>query len=114
MAAKLIYHTQAERPSAKLWVFDDDGTLIDFSTGSYSFVFRVGLPGFPALLTKSSNITGAAGAGVEPSGTPNVVINWTAGELDIAPGAYTWQLTATTSSLDRVFSGSFVILDDIS
>lgn len=112
MGSKFTYHRNAERPGAKMWLYDDDGSLIDFSSG-YSWVLKIGNPGSTALLTKTSNITGAAGAGVEPTGTSNVTINWSAGELDITPGAYAWQLRATTSSLDRVFAGTFVILDDV-
>lgn len=109
---ELVYHRHAERPAAKLWLFDDDGTLIDFSSG-YTFSFKIGTRGQTASLTKTTNITGAAGAGVEPSGTPNVTVTWAAGELDITPGNYAWELTATTSSADRVFSGRFKVLDRI-
>jgi hypothetical protein len=102
------YHSTADRPALELWLFDDDGTLLDFSSG-YTFVFKIGTPGATALLTKSSGIAGAAGSGVEPSGTPNVVITWSAAELAIAAGNYVGQLTATTSSLDRVFTFPFTI-----
>jgi hypothetical protein len=103
------YYSSAERPALELWLLDDDGSLINFATPTYTFVFKVGIPGDTALLTKSSGITGAAGAGSEPDGTPNVTITWSAGELDIAAGSYQGQLTATTSSLDRVFSFPFEI-----
>lgn len=106
------YHSTADRPALELWLQDDDGTLIDFSSG-YTFSFKVGVPGSAALLTKSSGITGAAGAGSEPDGTPNVTITWTAGELALTPGSYTGQLTATSSSLDRVFAFPFQVLDVI-
>lgn len=96
------YHTTAERPALELWIQDDDGTLIDFSSG-YTFSLKIGTVGDTALLTKTSGITGAAGAGTEPTGTPNVSIAWTTGELAITPGQYTGQLTATLSGLDRVF-----------
>lgn len=104
------YHATAERPALELWLVDDDGSLIDFSSG-WTFVFKIGLPGNAALLTKSSSITGAAGAGSEPDGTPNVTITWAAGELALTPGTYQGQLTATSSSLDRVFSFPFQILN---
>ena len=112
MTTALTYKKSAERPAAKLWLFDDDHTLIDFSAG-YTFSLKIGTVGSAALLTKTTNITGAAGAGTEPTGTPNVTITWTAGELAITPGVYTWELTCTTSSLDRVFSGSITIQDVI-
>jgi hypothetical protein len=34
MNGPLRYHQGAERPALKLWLHDDDGTLIDFATGS--------------------------------------------------------------------------------
>lgn len=108
MSGPLRYYQGAERPALKLWLLDDDGTLIDFSSG-YTFSFKVGAPG-SVLLTKTSGIVGAAGAGVEPTGTPNVTISWSAGELAITPGAYSWALTATTGGLDRVFGGVFHVL----
>lgn len=108
----LRYARSAERPALKLWLLDEDGTLIDFSSG-YTFSFKIGSLGTAALLTKTSGIIGAAGAGAEPTGTPNVTVTWTAGELNLNPGTYAWQLTATTSSLDRVFQGSIVIIDVI-
>ena len=106
----LLYHKSAERPALKLWLLDDDGTLIDFSSG-WTFSFKIGRLGAAALLTKTTNITGGAGAGVEPTGTPNVLITWTAGELNLTAGIYEWQLTCTTSALDRVFAGRIQILD---
>mgnify|MGYP003543996023 CR=1 FL=1 len=112
MSTKLVYHRTAERPALHLWLLDDDGDLTDMSSG-YTFSLKVGTAGSTALLTKTTNITGAAGAGTEPTGTPNVVGTWTAGELDLTPGTYAWQLTCTSSSLDRVFAGSISILNTI-
>ena len=106
------YYKSAERPSLRLWLLDDERDLIDFSTG-YTFSLKIGSAGSTALLTKSSGITGAAGAGVAPSGTPNVTVEWTAGELSIAAGNYTLQLTATTGGLDRLFSLPIQILDTV-
>ncbi len=111
--ARVQYFSTADRPGLKLWIYDDDGTLIDFSSG-YTFVFKIGVPGTTALLTKSAGIAGALGAGIEPTGTPNVVVTWTAGELALAVGSYVGQLTATTSSLDRVFSFPVDILEVVS
>lgn len=112
MSTTLSYHITADRPAAKLWLRDDDGTLIDFSSG-YTWAFKVGETGSAALLTKTSGITGAAGSGSEPTGTPNCTITWTAGEIAastvVAGNGYPFQLTATTSSLDRVFEGLFVV-----
>lgn len=109
MSSTVSYHKGAERPSLSLWLVDDDGSLIDFSTG-YTFSFKIGIVGSAATVTKTSGITGAAGAGTAPTGTPNVTVAWAADELNIAARRYTWQLTATTSSLDRIFSGTFYIV----
>ncbi len=106
------YFSTAERPALQMWLQDDAGTLIDFSSG-YTFSLKIGVAGSTALLTKTSSIAGAVGAGVEPTGTPNVVVTWTAGELALTPGQYQWQLKATNSSLDRVFAGTFVVVDVI-
>lgn len=109
----LSYHETAARPAAELWLQDDDGSLVDLSTG-YTFALRVGSPGSAAIIDKTSGITGAAGAGEEPDGTPNCVIAWTAGELDaLDPGVYEWQLIATASTLPRVWSGLIEILPAI-
>ncbi len=112
MGTRWIYRKSAERPSASLWLFDTNRTLIDFSSG-YTFSLKIGTPGSTALLTKTTGITGAAGSGSDPTGTPNVVIAWTAGELNIAPGVYAWELTCTTGGLDRVFAGDITIRDVI-
>lgn len=109
----LRYHKTAERPSIELWLEDDDGTLIDFSSG-YTFAFKIGQRGSAAVKTISSGITGAAGSGSEPDGTPNVTVAPAAGDFaNLDAGMYVWQLTATTSSLDRVFQGPFEVVDVI-
>jgi hypothetical protein len=109
----LTYYRTAERPDIRLWLLDDDGDLIDFSSG-YSFTFKVGLRGSAALFTKTTSITGAAGSGTEDTGTPNVTIAFTAAELDsVTAGKWQWQLRATSSSLDRIYQGTFNLLDVI-
>ncbi len=106
----LRFKKTAERPALNLWLLDDDLTLIDLST--YTFVLKIGHIGSVALLTKSSNIAGAPGAGAEPDGTPNCVVTWTVGELAVLPpGLYDFELTATLTGLDRVFTDTLEILD---
>jgi hypothetical protein len=108
----LRYKKTADRPALKLWLLDDDLTLIDLT--SYAHVLKVGHIGSAAGLTKNSNIAGAAGAGAEPTGTPNCVVTWTAGELAVlTPGLYDFELTSTLSGLDRVFTDTLEILDVI-
>ena len=109
----ITYHRTAERPDVELWLLSRSGALIDFSTG-YTFVFKLGSPGSAAVFTKSSGITGAAGSGTEASGTPNVTVSFTAGELDsLTAGTYGWQIRATTGSLDRIYQGMFTLNDVI-
>jgi hypothetical protein len=109
MSGALRYYRGAERPALKLWLLDDDGTLIDFSAG-YTFELKIGLVGAAALLAKTTGIAGAAGAGVEPTGIPNVTVTWSANELDVTPGAYSWALKASSGGLDRIFGGVFHVL----
>jgi hypothetical protein len=109
----LSYYRTAERPDLQLWLLDDDGALIDFSTG-YTFAFKLGRAGSAAVFTKTTGITGAAGAGVEGTGTPNVTLTFAAAELDsLTKGAYQWQIRATTGGVDRIFQGKFTLLDVI-
>jgi hypothetical protein len=105
----LAYFRTAERPDIQMWLQDEDGALVDFSSG-YTFSFKLGHPTQAAVFTKTTGITGAAGSGVQPTGTPNVTLTFTAGELSaVATGTYTWQLTATTGGLDRVWDGKFTL-----
>lgn len=109
----LVYFRTAERPDIRLWLLDDDGSLINFT--GYTFVLKLGKPGSAATFTKTTNITGAAGSGTETSGTPNVVIQFTSGELDaLARGRTTWQLRATSGGVDRVYQGQFDLREVIS
>lgn len=111
MAGLVIYRT-SDRPDLRLWLQDDAGTLINFASG-YTFRFAIGAAGSAATFTKTSGITGAAGAGVAPSGTPNVVISFTAGETDPLAKASNvrWELKATTGGLDRYFEGTLTVRD---
>lgn len=112
--AWLTYYRTAERPAIKLWLLDDDDTLIDLSTAS--FVFKLGEAGEAAVFTKNTGIAGAAGSGtdIDMAGVPNVTISFAAGELDsVAAGTWRWQVRATSSSLDRVYQGWLELLDVI-
>lgn len=110
---QIILHRTAERPDLKLWLLDDDGTLVNLSTG-FTFVLKLGSPGTAATFTKTTNIFGAAGSGVEPTGTANVTIAFSAAELDsLTAGHYTGQLVATTSNLDRLWQFRVQVRDVI-
>lgn len=114
-STEIVLHRTAERPDVRLWLTDDNNppALINLLSG-YTFVFKIGAPGSAAVFTKSTGITGAAGAGVETTGTPNLVMTFTAAELDsLTRGVYTGQVTATTSSLDRVWQFRVTVRDVI-
>lgn len=107
------YARGATRPDLRFWAFDDHGALINFSSG-YTFTVRVGYRGLPGLLEKTTGITGQVGSGYRDStdGVPNIVITWTAGELNIAPGEYTLQLVADAGGGNpRYFFDDIEILD---
>ncbi len=113
MGTTLTYIAGSERPTARLWLLDDDGSLIDFSSG-YTFEFRIGTLGSAADVSKTMGITGAAGSGVEPTGVPNIVVSWESGELDEA-GLRWWQFIATDGGgHPRKFQGDFEITYEIS
>lgn len=112
MAGVVLYRT-AERPGIKAWILDEDGALIDFSSG-YTFELKIGRVGSAAAFTKTSGLTGAAGSGTETSGVPNLTASFTAGELDsLTKGRTTGQIKATTGGLDRVFQFPVEIRDVI-
>ena len=110
MSFHLTYNQGVTTPSAKLWIYDDDGTLLDLSAAS-GFVVKIGARKQAAKLSKSAGIAGAVGAGTEPTGTPNLVITWSGTELNIAPG--TWLIQVSMSSGARMWEGEIEILANI-
>jgi len=84
----LRYHRGDERPG---WVatVTVNGTADNMATG-YTFAVRVQQGDATPVLTKTTNITGAA-AGV-------VTVLWADGDLDIPVGTYKALLVATRSS----------------
>lgn len=90
------YVVGADLPSLSIEWRDDNGNLIDFSTG-WSFAVKVGRPSDEVTeFTKTTGITGAATV-------PNVIVQWsTVGELNsLTPGTYTCQIVATRQSDSR-------------
>lgn len=90
MSARLSYNRGVTSPSARLWIYDDDGTLIDLTGATLSA--KIGARGSAPKTTKSSGVTGTLGAGTEPDGVPNLSITWSGSDLDIAPGIYLLQI----------------------
>lgn len=86
---KVEYIEGADLPDLAITWYDANNLLVDFSAG-YTFELKIGQPGKPALVTKTTGIGGFATA-------PNVVIAWnTTGELNSLPAdTYTAQLKAT-------------------
>ena len=92
--ATFNYYQHAEDPAYVVTWLDSDGTVIDFSSG-YTFELKlVSVSAGTVALTKTTGITGAATA-------PNVIVQWSSGELNIAAGDYQAVLTPTTSSRQR-------------
>lgn len=109
----ITYYKNAEAPTLNLWWYSDDGTLVDFSSGVSGWQLKIGQYGETAVLTKTTGITGAAGSGTDPDGTPNVVVVWSAGDLNVTPGHYVLQLTATTTAGDRVLTAPIRIYNTV-
>jgi hypothetical protein len=108
--AVIRYTKGAEVPGVDYTWPEPDGTLYNFSTG-WTFTARIGVPGQPALLQKTTGFTGAATA-------PNLVFaGFTAGELDAIPaGTYHLdvipRITATSQDL-QPSTRLFQILDGV-
>lgn len=83
------YIQGSDLPDLAIEWTDQAGNVIDYSSG-HTFELRIGDPGSTPLITKTTNITGAAA-------TPNVTIAWaTSGELNtLPPGSYEADLIAT-------------------
>jgi hypothetical protein len=98
----LVYHQGDERPA---WVatVSTNGAVDDMTSG-YTFSVRVQQGSDTPVLTKSTNITGAAD-GV-------VTVAWAEDDLDIPPGAYKVLLTATrtSDSLEWTVQDTIIIL----
>jgi hypothetical protein len=93
--ADFVYLTEQEYPSIQLIWKDGNGSIIDFSNG-YTWTVFVATEN-EAVVEKTTGIVGS-------STSPNVVINWTPGELDIAEGTYDLVVIARDGATkDRVF-----------
>lgn len=105
----LEYHQKAEEPPAGFWLRNSGGNLINFA-GGWTFTLHIGKSRTTPLVSKTSNIAGAAGSGEAPDGVPNITVTWDAGELDLATGTYRWWLYCRHDvNRDRVFEGPFIV-----
>lgn len=87
-----------DEDALEIWWYVN-GALVDFTSG-FTFSAKLAGVGTPQTIvfTKTTGFTGAAGAGSENSGTPNLSVAWsTTGELNAvtAAGRYTLEITAT-------------------
>jgi hypothetical protein len=85
------YVAGGELAPTRLWL-TANGSLVDLSTGFT--ITAILARGVNVVLTKTTGIAGAEGAGIEPSGTPNCVISWAANQLELDPARYTLQVQA--------------------
>jgi hypothetical protein len=96
---KLEYSQHAEDPQPGVWWTTRANALIDYT--GYTFTLKIH-NSTTTVLTKTTGITGAAGSGTPPTGTPNIAIQWAVDELlNIPAGEYTMELTPRTGGRDR-------------
>lgn len=103
MTATISTDSDIELPSVAFNWYDGDEALIDFSAG-WTFTFTV-YRDTSVVLTKTSGITGAATA-------PNVVVDWSVGELANLSGHYLCRLVArrTSDSKDRKYPDQIALV----
>jgi hypothetical protein len=85
------YVAGGELAPTRLWL-SANGTLVDLSVG-FTPTAILGRYG-DVIVSKTTGLTGQAGSGVRPTGTPNLIIAWADGELAHPPGRYTLQVQA--------------------
>lgn len=105
MATATEYVQGAELPPLLIELMADDGkTPIDLSAATCTLKMATDSTSTP-VLTKVSGITG---------GADGATVNFTAGELDVTPGVYVLELTATVGGLDYRRQGTITILPKLS
>ena len=106
---KVEYVQGSDLPDLALSWFDYSGAIIDFTSG-YSFELKLGKPGSPALVTKTTGFTALLT-------DPNLIVSWAStGELNsIAVGEYRCQIRATriADNKQRTTIFWFVVLPGI-
>lgn len=98
MATSIEYIVGAERPALTITLVDESNQAIDLSgfIGSIS----LGLDTTTTALTKSSGVS---------CGTDGVTVTWTAGDLNLDPGTYLGQVTATNGARDYIQQFTLVL-----
>ena len=88
------YIDDADLGELEVW-WTNCGDLIDFAMG-WTFLVEIGQRWQPAVISKTTGVTGGTGSGTEDNGVPNLVIEWDLGELDVlTPGEWVIEITAT-------------------
>jgi hypothetical protein len=101
MTTACEYIQGAELPPLLVQFLANDGTTVIDLTG-YSCVLKLATdPYTTPVLSKSSGITASANG---------ATVNFAAGELDVDPGIYVFELTASSGGLDYRRQGSITIL----
>lgn len=105
----ISYIKGAELPPVPLRLLDSAGTALALASG-WTFTVKIGHPGETALYTKTTGIVGSTPAPGDTT-SPNLVISWTAGELDALPvDRYRLQLQARNGSdQDRIWQLEFAL-----
>ena len=98
-------------PSLGLFVRENGTLLTGLDTG-HTFELKIAEADGTVVVTKTTGITGQAGTGTPPSGTPNVVIAWSSGTSELASltGGDTYQvqlkITRTADTRSRYYQFS--------
>lgn len=110
----MLEHTiNTERPTWKLWCRGANGSLIDLSSGYSGFTGKVYQAPSTAVFTLTGTFTGAAGAGTEPDGTPNLTYTPATDEMTaVTPGLYRVRILAVLAAggQEQVFDGDIRLL----
>ena len=103
-AYDIAYSNDQELPSLAIPWADSTGTLIDFSTGDWTFAVILTPLNAPAtsVLVKTTGITGSAGP------TTNVLVDWSVGDwagipVDLEGTFYKVHVRATQAGKDRYY-----------
>lgn len=102
MATSVSYVKGAELPPLQIQLLDENSAVIDLTAATFSL--KLGLDTTTTALTKTSSISGSS---------TGATVNWTSGELDLTPGNYMGELTATIGGLDYRRHFTLVIEDKL-
>jgi lysophospholipase L1-like esterase len=109
----LRYVSGAELPVAGWWMYDGPDLIAGLSSG-HTFELKIFPIGGASVLIKTTGITGQTGSGTGKvaEDTPNVVIAWADGDLDLEAGPYRIQMRVirTSDGFDWIDQDDLIIL----